>query len=167
MDGFFFSDRKPRGKWRQQRFGKRGASGEIGLADDPIRIKVEKNPTENLVFVSRFCQKRGPMWVSCRRVVVGEPQRCRERVPVPCGIAGESALRSLANPLLCWKEGRRRKMRKRRRGSSSVTAVKTSSPHPTTSQKIQRGGGGGGGRRFSATTERALSRVRAAEDRGS
>lgn len=85
---------------------------------------------------------------------------------MPCGIAGESALRSLANPLLGWKEGRRRRRRsrrrgRRRRGSSSVTAVKTSSPHPTTSQKSKRGG-----KRFSATTERALSRVRAAEDRG-
>lgn len=46
VDGFF-SDRKPRGKWRQQRVGKRGARGEIGLAGDPMRIEVAKKKNKN------------------------------------------------------------------------------------------------------------------------
>lgn len=87
-------DGKPRGKMASTE------RDEKGLAGDPMRQSkyIYKN--------ERLNASRGELGgVLSREDRSGagagrEPQRCRERVPVPCGIAGESALRSLTNPLL-------------------------------------------------------------------
>lgn len=124
-----FFDRKPRGKWRQWRFGEAKKEAKIGFAAAQMaRRKEDQRQTAGAGGGKKIqSRKLGPSVQSLVGNKTFEESRVSwsrgggaECVSVRClagslvtrGAALRTALRSLANPLLC----RRRRSRRRRRG---------------------------------------------------